>query len=64
MVPNNTNNNNSVLLEVLASLFTVYAYFLDNPRIWYLAFNLTLSPCHFLTFFEKFMGSFAGILVL
>ena len=33
MVPNNTNNNNSILLEVLTSLFTVSAYFPDNPRI-------------------------------
>ena len=32
MVPNNTNNNIIILLEVLASLFTVSAYFPDNPR--------------------------------
>ena len=38
MVPNNTNNNNSILLEVLASLFTVSAYFPDNPR----TFTLTI----------------------
>ena len=28
----NTNNNNSILLEVLASLFTLSEYFPDNPR--------------------------------
>ena len=33
MVPNNTNKNNSILLEVFASVFTVSSYFTDNPRI-------------------------------
>ena len=34
MVPNNTNDNISILLEVLASLFTMSAYFPDNPRMY------------------------------
>ena len=29
----NTENNNSILLEVLASVFTVSSNFSDNPRI-------------------------------
>ena len=33
MVRNNTNKNNSILLEVFASVFTVSSYFTDNPRI-------------------------------
>ena len=33
MVLNNTNKNNSILLEVFASVFTVSSYFTDNPRI-------------------------------
>ena len=32
MVLNNTNKNNSILLEVFASVFTVSSYFTDNPR--------------------------------
>ena len=32
MVLNNTNKNNSILLEVLASVFTVSSNFPDNPR--------------------------------
>ena len=32
MVLNDTNKNNSILLEVLASVFTVFSYFPDNPR--------------------------------
>ena len=30
MVLNNTNKNNSILLEVLASVFTVFSNFPDN----------------------------------
>ena len=33
MILNNKNKNNSILLEVLASLFTVSSYFTDNPRM-------------------------------
>ena len=33
MVLNNTNKNNSILFEVLPSVFTVSSYFPDNPRI-------------------------------
>ena len=33
MVLNNTNKNNSILLEVFASVFTVSSYFTDNPRM-------------------------------
>ena len=33
MVLNNTNKNNSTLLKVFASVFTVSSYFTDNPRI-------------------------------
>ena len=35
MVLNNTNKNNSLLLEVLASVFTVSTNFPDNPRTWF-----------------------------
>ena len=34
MALNNTNKNDSILLEVLASVFKVSAYFPDNPRIY------------------------------
>ena len=33
MVLNNINKNDSILLEVLASVFTVSSNFTDNPRI-------------------------------
>ena len=33
MVLNNANKNNSISLEVLASVFTVSSNFPDNPRI-------------------------------
>ena len=33
MVLNNTNKNNFLILEVLASVFTVSSNFPDNPRI-------------------------------
>ena len=33
MVPSNTNKNNSILLELFASVFTVSSNFPDNPRI-------------------------------
>ena len=32
MVLNNINKNDSILLEVLASVFTVSSNFTDNPR--------------------------------
>ena len=35
MVLNNTNKNNSILLEAFASVFTVSSYFTDNPRMSY-----------------------------
>ena len=38
MVLNNTNKNNSILLEVFASVFTVSSYFTDNPRIFHKPF--------------------------
>ena len=34
MVLNNINKNDSILLEVLASVFTVSSNFTDNPRKW------------------------------
>ena len=33
MVLNNINKNDSILLEVFASVFTVSSNFTDNPRI-------------------------------
>ena len=40
MVLNNTNKNNSILLEVFASVFTVSSYFTDNPRTFFLSIDL------------------------
>ena len=36
MVLNNTNKNNSILLDVLALVFTVSSYVPDNPRIYWM----------------------------
>ena len=39
MVPNNTNKNNSIILELFASVFTVSSNFPDNPRTWFYFIN-------------------------
>ena len=41
MVLNNINKNDSILLEVFASVFTVSSNFTDNPRIWGLLEDVT-----------------------
>ena len=40
MVLNNINKNDSILLEVLASVFTVSSNFTDNPRIFVIKKNM------------------------
>ena len=40
MVLYNTNKNNSILLEVFASVFTVSSYFTDNPRTYEIGYCL------------------------
>ena len=45
MVLNNTNKNNSILLEVFASVFTVSSYFTDNPRIYQGQINYFQQLC-------------------
>ena len=44
MVLNNINKNDSILLEVFASVFTVSSNFTDSPRIyWITSFDLQIS---------------------
>ena len=43
MVLHNTNKNNSILLGVFASVFTVSSYFKDNPRKCALLLSLPYS---------------------
>ena len=43
MVLNNINKNDSILLEVLASVFTVSSNFTDNPRSTYFVLVITMD---------------------
>ena len=49
MVLNNTNKNNSILLEVFASVFTVSSYFTDNPRMHHFFSNKVRFLAHVFT---------------
>ena len=52
MVLNNTNKNNSILLDVFASVFPVSSYFTDNPRM----SNLYLQIANM---FQPYFSTFA-----
>ena len=45
MVSHNTHKNNSILMEVFASVFTVSSYFTDNPRIFDIMFYHLTCLC-------------------
>ena len=47
MVLNNTNKNNSILLEALASVFTVSSYFPDNSRKYQTLYTSTIVVSDF-----------------
>ena len=49
MVLNNINKNDSILLEVLASVFTVSSNFTDNPRITDISLTVTLKSNQFIS---------------